>query len=208
MKYTYEIYTADHTRVHVCTRLEEAKKEWIKLNEGGYVKVWNNLREGSKPYSLKSEDDFDEFEESAARALQWSDSSEKSEWKSFEELQELSKTRNKKDVVATNKPKVSAVPPIALFAIGAAMQNGADKYGLFNWRESEVKATTFFDAIHRHLAAWYSGEDYADDSKVHHLAHVMAGCAIILDAINSAVFVDDRSHTTLMDEGIFKNGNK
>jgi hypothetical protein len=99
---------------------------------------------------------------------------------------------NPKNRAAKNKPKTSAVPPIAIMALGAAMQNGADKYGKFNWRGTEVTASVFYDAIMRHLQAWYSGENFALDSNIHHLAHIMAGCAIILDASHNNVFVDDR----------------
>jgi hypothetical protein len=99
---------------------------------------------------------------------------------------------NVKNKAAANKPKTSAVPPIAIMALGAAMQNGADKYGKFNWRKTEVSASVFYDAMMRHLAAWYSGENFASDSGVHHLAHLMAGAAIILDAQHNGVFVDNR----------------
>lgn len=100
--------------------------------------------------------------------------------------------RNVKTAAAANKPKTSAVPPIAIMALGSAMQNGADKYGKFNWRGTEVTASVFYDAMMRHLAAWYSGENFAPDSGVHHLAHLMAGAAIVLDAEHNKVFIDDR----------------
>jgi len=102
---------------------------------------------------------------------------------------------NVKTAAAVNKPRVSAVPPKAFLALGAAMQDGANKYGLFNWRTTSVSATVFYDAMMRHLIAWYSGEDDAPDSKQSHLAHVMANCAILLDVKDSDVFKDDRNKT-------------
>ena len=72
------------------------------------------------------------------------------------------------------------------------MQNGGDKYGPFNYRETDVTASVFFDAMMRHLLDWKDGEDFAQDSNVHHLAHLMAGAAIILDAQLHGTFVDDR----------------
>ena len=99
---------------------------------------------------------------------------------------------NVKTAAAAKKPKTSAVPPVAIMAIGAAMQDGADKYGLFNWRETQVSATVFYDAMMRHLNAWYNGENFALDSGIHHLAHLMAGAAIVLDATEQQVFNDDR----------------
>ena len=99
---------------------------------------------------------------------------------------------NVKTLAAAGKPRIAAVPPIAIMAMGAAMQNGADKYGLFNWRGTAVTATVFYNAMMRHLEQWYSGEQHASDSNIHHLAHLMAGAAIILDAEMNNVFVDDR----------------
>lgn len=99
---------------------------------------------------------------------------------------------NPKTLAALSKPKVSDVPPVALFALGAAMSDGATKYGRFNWRDTSVTASVFYDAILRHLTAWYNGENHAPDSKVHHLGHIMASCAILLDAERHKVFHDDR----------------
>lgn len=100
---------------------------------------------------------------------------------------------NVKTLAAISKTHMSAIPPVAIKALGDAMQNGADKYGLFNWRDTTVTATVFYDAMLRHLLAWYSGEDFADDSALHHLAHLMANCAILLDAKDIGVFNDNRS---------------
>jgi hypothetical protein len=99
---------------------------------------------------------------------------------------------NRKNVAASGKPRISGVPPIALFALGAAMQNGVDKYGRFNWRDTGSTASVFYDAMMRHLTEWYSGDDYASDSGVHHLAHLMAGAGIILDTIAVGKLKDDR----------------
>jgi hypothetical protein len=99
---------------------------------------------------------------------------------------------NPKTLAALKKARVSDVPPVALFALGAAMSDGADKYGRFNYRDTSATASVFYDAILRHLVDWYNGEDYAHDSKVHHLAHIMASCAILLDTMRNGNFNDDR----------------
>lgn len=101
--------------------------------------------------------------------------------------------QNPKNAAAVNKPSTYAIPPIAILALGAAMKNGADKYGPFNWRQNEVIASVFIDAINRHFLAWQACENNASDSGIHHLAHIMANCAILLDAIHNSVFNDDRS---------------
>lgn len=102
---------------------------------------------------------------------------------------------NPKTAAAAAKPRISNVPVIASFALGAGMDDGARKYGRFNWRETNVTVSVFVDAMARHLLAYYGGEDHAPDSKVHHLAHLMAGAAILLDAELYGVLNDDRHST-------------
>lgn len=108
---------------------------------------------------------------------------------------------NVKTAAAINKARTAAIPPIAIMAMGAAMQNGADKYLPFNWRDTEVTATVFYNAMMRHLLEWYSGERSASDSGIHHLAHLMAGAAIILDADYNGVFNDDRPNGRVLADG-------
>ena len=99
---------------------------------------------------------------------------------------------NLKTAAAAKKARLSDVPPVALFALGAAMSDGATKYGRFNFRETGSTSSVFYDAMMRHLTDWYSGEDFADDSKVNHLGHIMASCAILLDCQLHGKLNDDR----------------
>ena len=94
-----------------------------------------------------------------------------------------------------DKPNTHAVPPVALFALGAAMEEGEKKYGLYNWRATNATASVFFDAIQRHIWAWWNGKDTTEDSggRVSHLGAVMASCAILLDAEQCGVLNDDRN---------------
>ena len=112
---------------------------------------------------------------------------------------------NVKTAAAVKKPRMAAVPPIAIMALGTAMQTGADKYGLFNWRDTNVTATVFYNAMLRHLEQWYSGEQHASDTGVHHLAHLMAGAAIILDAEMNNVFIDDRPKGEILGDDYAKH---
>lgn len=101
---------------------------------------------------------------------------------------------NPKTAVGINKPSLGPIPPAALIHLGHAMQDGAKKYGRMNWREHSVANSVYYDAIMRHLMAWWDGEDRAEDSGCHHLAHVMACCAIILDSIEQNNLIEDRPH--------------
>jgi hypothetical protein len=99
---------------------------------------------------------------------------------------------NPKTAVGLTKPGFSAIPPVALIHLGRAMADGRKKYGLMNWREKTVTTSVYYDAALRHLMSFWDGEDLASDSLVEHLGHVMACCAIILDAASNGQLNDDR----------------
>lgn len=99
---------------------------------------------------------------------------------------------NPKTVFGTAKPPFHFTPPIAEMILGQAMANGGKKYGLMNWRDKTISSSVYYDAARRHLAAWWDGEDIASDSGVHHLGHVMACCALILDGAAQGELNDDR----------------
>lgn len=101
---------------------------------------------------------------------------------------------NPKAQAAVGKATIHAVPFTALDELGAAMLDGQKKYGLVNWRKSGqgVSASTYIDAVYRHLKAWVGGERVAADSGVHHMGHVMACAAIIIDAEAVGQLIDDR----------------
>jgi hypothetical protein len=100
---------------------------------------------------------------------------------------------NPKDLIGVKKPcTMSVIPSTALLVMGQAMQNGAEKYGSFNWREHNVLASIYVDACMRHLMAWFDGESHAEDSGVHHLGHAMACLGILADAEECDALLDDR----------------
>ena len=99
---------------------------------------------------------------------------------------------NPKTAIGVTKPSFDAVPPVAFIELGAGMADGKRKYGHMNWREKTVSSTVYYNAMLRHIFSWFDGEDRASDSGVHHLGHVMACCAILLDASASGKLNDDR----------------
>lgn len=187
MQYTYEVnekMPSGFIRlVDVFTRSVEIKPEHYTTPK--FIVVCDN-RSMKEIRKITSEDEYEDFMLTEER---------KAAWKPHEEHMEITET-NLKNAAAKHKPKTSAIPPIAILKLGQAMQNGADKYERFNWRGSEVTASVFYDAMMRHLLQWYQGEDEARDSGVHHLAHLMAGAAIVLDAIWCNRLNDDRNKTT------------
>ena len=103
------------------------------------------------------------------------------------------KSSNPKDIIGLTKPSLSAVPMRSVYEMSKAMNDGASKYGRFNWRENSVDSDVYIDATLRHLNSWQDGENTTQDSGVHHLAHAMACLSIIIDAELGGNLIDSRS---------------
>jgi hypothetical protein len=104
---------------------------------------------------------------------------------------------NPKTALGMKKPDLSVVPPAGLLHLATAMMNGAQKYGPFNWRDQPISARTYVAAAMRHLLEYLDGADFSSDTissgrPVHQLAHVMACCAIVLDAEAAGTLMDNR----------------
>ena len=102
------------------------------------------------------------------------------------------KDTNPKTALGAAKPALGLVPGPALVHISGAFEDGARKYGPANWRVDPVSCSTYINAALRHLYSWQDGEEVAEDSGVHHLAHAAACLMIILDAQTQGSMVDDR----------------
>lgn len=101
-------------------------------------------------------------------------------------------TANPKDLVGVKKPQMHLVPPSSILYQALAMEDGAAKYGAYNWREKKVQASVYISACLRHLAAYQDGEDKAIDSGKPHLGHALACLGIIVDALETGNLIDDR----------------
>lgn len=99
---------------------------------------------------------------------------------------------NPKTAVGASKVPLHLVPPVAAHYMALAFKDGAAKYGPYNWREHTVSASVYYGAMRRHMDAWWDGENLSQDALVHHLGHVMACCAIVLDAMTIGKLNDDR----------------
>lgn len=84
------------------------------------------------------------------------------------------------------------LPSAGLRPTSRVMRLGAEKYGLHNFRDNEVCASTYVSAILRHMQEWNDGIDADDESGEHPLAHVIASAMIVLDAIKHETLKDDR----------------
>lgn len=99
---------------------------------------------------------------------------------------------NPKTAVGAKKVPLHLVPPSAKHHLAMALADGARKYGPYNWREHQISVSVYYDAAQRHWDAFWDGEDLAEDSGIHHIAHAMACCALVLDALTLGKLNDDR----------------
>ena len=72
------------------------------------------------------------------------------------------------------------------------MAEGSKKYGSFNWVEEPVEYMTYVGAIYRHMLEALAGVERDPSSGAHPLGHVMACCAILIDAEAQESLIDNR----------------
>lgn len=104
----------------------------------------------------------------------------------------LPSVENPKTRMGAAKPSLDKIPTPPLFQVGAVMETGAAKYGPYNWRQTNVPYSTYYNGALRHLMAAWDGQDLDPETGIEHLAHAAAGLLIILDAKLHGTLVDDR----------------
>ena len=109
---------------------------------------------------------------------------------------EVDPALNPKHAAGAARPGTHYVPPTPLLEVGEVMKRGAAKYGAYNWGEGGVVASIYYDAIERHRAKWWAGEELSEDDRCHHLAHIAACALILLDCAIMGKLHDDRPAKT------------
>lgn len=99
---------------------------------------------------------------------------------------------NPKEAAGALKTPFRHMPVGVLYEDAAVFALGAQKYGDFNWRDTDVRGSVYYEAALRHLFAWFEGETDDPESGISHLAHVRANCAILMDACDHGSLLDDR----------------
>lgn len=102
------------------------------------------------------------------------------------------KMTNPKDIIGSTKLPLELVPETLLIEASLSFLEGATKYGRFNWRIAGVRASIYKAALQRHLARWWNGEDRDRETRVKHLASIIACAGILLDAELCGKLTDDR----------------
>lgn len=90
------------------------------------------------------------------------------------------------------KPQLQLIPPAFNTETAKALAHGNAKYGPWNWRVTRVEMMTYLGAMKRHIDAVLNREDLDPESGAHHLGHVAASCAIVLDAMQTHTLIDNR----------------
>jgi len=107
------------------------------------------------------------------------------------------KATNPKDVVSIRKMMFSVVPWGVMAELGLAFLEGARKYGRHNYRIAGVRASVYYDAMWRHMGAWWEGQDIDPDSRLNHVIKAIATLVVLRDSMMSGNWVDDRPPVVL-----------
>lgn len=102
------------------------------------------------------------------------------------------KDTNPKDAAGSARIDPTLVSPFAVAECALAMEEGATKYGRYNYTVVGVKSRVYIAAAMRHLWKYLLGETRDTKTGVHHLGSVMACAAILIDAEVRSKLVDDR----------------
>lgn len=102
------------------------------------------------------------------------------------------KLSNPKDTIGVRKAPLSTLPAGVLAEVGVAMLEGAAKYGRSNYREAGVRGSIYYDAVMRHLFAWWEGEDIDPDSGISHVTKAMSALLVLRDCMMQDNWTDDR----------------
>lgn len=79
----------------------------------------------------------------------------------------------------SNKPRWSLLPEGVLTQVVKVLTFGSTKYADNNWKQVEPFRDRYYNAMMRHIEAWWSGEQDDTETKIHHLAHAIC-CAMFL----------------------------
>jgi len=111
-------------------------------------------------------------------------------------------TSNPKDAVGSSKAPMSTVSAAVTGELGVAMLEGALKYGRHNYRQAPIRASVYFDAVHRHLRSWWDeGQDIDPASGMNHVTKAIATLCVLRDSMITGQWDDDRPPS--LPEGFF-----
>ena len=90
-----------------------------------------------------------------------------------------------------DKPRYSLITHIGLLELARVYTHGAKKYADDAWRKGMSWRETF-DSAERHMQKFLAGEDFDEDSGLHHMAHAAWNCLTLVDFHTTHPEFDDR----------------
>ena len=102
------------------------------------------------------------------------------------------KNTNPKDYVGVKKVPLHVVSSPVMMEVGLAMLEGDRKYGGHNYRVAGVRASVYYDALMRHMMAFWEGEDTDSESGLSHVTKALSTLFVLRDAMLNDMWTDDR----------------
>jgi hypothetical protein len=93
------------------------------------------------------------------------------------------------------KPPLGLVDRTMLWGMAKVLAIGAKKYGRDNWRKG-MNWSRPYDALQRHLTAWWDGENADTESGLSHLFHAACEAMFLVTYEAKGIGVDDRYKTS------------
>lgn len=91
------------------------------------------------------------------------------------------------------KPTFELLPIDLLAETNKVLQHGRNKYGLLNWQKKEnFKLSRCYNALLRHMFAWWRGEDNDPETGLSHLSHAMCNLLFLMYHFQNNKEADDR----------------
>ena len=93
----------------------------------------------------------------------------------------------------TGKPTFELLPFELLAETNKVLQHGAAKYGILNWQKKEgFLYSRCFNALLRHMFAFWRGEDNDPETGLSHLSHAMCNLIFLMYHFKNNKAADDR----------------
>lgn len=104
-------------------------------------------------------------------------------------------------------PQLGAIDPHAIMEVAKVAGFGATKYARYNFMKG-YRWSLSYDALQRHLHAFWNGEDRDEESGLYHLAHASWHCLALLCFSIRSRGTDDRPHHMKVPEGGVDDGTR
>lgn len=108
-------------------------------------------------------------------------------------MEEMNKNEGGASRYDNGKPRHDLIPPFAINELAKIYAMGAKKYADHNWKLG-MRWSRVLGSLKRHLNAFESGIDFDEESKLHHMSHVIWNAVTLLEYYKLAPHLDDRQH--------------